>query len=333
MGDDGFTEAEASAMPLVTIFGGSGFVGRYIAQRMARRGWRVRVAVRRPNEALFVRTYGALGQVVPMQANIRDDASCRAAIEGASAVVYSVGVLYNAGRNTFEAVQAEGPDRIARLAAEAGVERFTLISAIGADPASPSDYARTKAAGEAAVRARLPSAVILRPSVVFGPEDGFFNRFAAMARISPVLPVVGPQTRFQPVYVDDVAEAAARACCGEAESGATYELGGPEVETFRQLLERMLRQICRKRAIVEIPKGLAMLQGRALEQLARIGVAPPITRDQVRLLEKDNVVAEGAKTFADLGITPHTMAAILPTYLFCYRQYGEHDRDEPASQA
>ena len=323
----------AEKTPLVTIFGGSGFVGRYIAQRMARRGWRVRVAVRRPNEALFVKTYGALGQVTPVQANIRDDESCRAAIEGATAVVYSVGVLYNAGPNTFEAVQAHGPDRVARLAEDAGVTRFTLVSAIGADADSPSEYARTKAAGEAAVRARLPGAVILRPSVVFGVEDQFFNRFASMARFSPVLPVVGADAKFQPVYVDDVAEAAARACCGEAEPGATYELGGPEVDSFRGLMQRLLRQICRKRAIVEIPEKIAMIQGGVLEKLAAIGVAPPITRDQVKLLARDNVVAPGAKTFADLGITPKTMAAELPSYLYCYRAHGQYDRNDPAAQS
>jgi NADH dehydrogenase len=325
-------EPRVDSMPLVTIFGGSGFVGRYVAQRMARRGWRVRVAVRRPNEALFVRTYGALGQVVPFQANIRDDASCRAAIEGADAVVYSVGVLYSAGKNTFQAVQAEGPDRVARLAAEAGVKRFALVSAIGADPESPAEYARTKAAGEAAVRARLPEAVILRPSVVFGVEDQFFNRFAAMARLSPVLPIVGAEAKFQPVYVDDVAEAVVRACCGEAEPGATYELGGPDVETFRELMHRLLRQICRKRAVIELPRKVAMLQGGVLELVAKVGMAPPITRDQVKLLAKDNVVSPGAKTFADLGITPKTMAAVLPGYLYCYRQYGQYDRNDPATQ-
>lgn len=317
-------------MPLVTVFGGSGFIGRYLAQRMARQGWRVRVAVRRPNEALFVRTYGVLGQVVPVQANIRDDASCRYAIEGADAVVYAVGVLYSAGKNTFQAAQAEGPDRVARLAAEAGVERFCLLSAIGADAESPAEYARTKAAGEAAVRARFPSAVILRPSVVFGPEDAFFNRFAGMAMMSPALPVVGADTRFQPVYVDDVALAAEKACLGEAEPGATYELGGPRVASFRELMELMLRLIGRKRWIVELPAGLAKLQGAALEKLAWIGVAPPITRDQVLLLERDNVVADGAKTFADLGIAPQAMEGVLPSYLYRYLAHGQYDRDDAA---
>jgi NADH dehydrogenase len=333
MADDGSGAKPVDAMPLVTVFGGSGFVGRYVAQEMARRGWRVRVAVRRPNEALFVRTYGALGQVTPIQANIRDDESCRGAIQGADAVVYSVGVLFSAGKNTFQAVQAEGPDRVARLAAEAGVKRFALVSAIGADAESPSEYARTKAAGEAAVRARFPEAVVLRPSIVFGTEDSFFNRFAAMARLSPALPVVGAETKFQPVYVDDVAKAVVAACVGDAEPGATYELGGPEVETFRQLMQRLLRQICRKRLIIEVPKPVAKIQGRVLGQLARIGIAPPITEDQVKLLERDNVVSPGAKTFADLGIEPTAMGAILPNYLYCYRQYGQYDRDDPAAQA
>jgi NADH dehydrogenase len=290
----------------------------------------VRVAVRRPNEALFVKTYGALGQVVPVQANIRDDDSCRAAVRGADAVIYSVGVLYTAGKNTFQAVQAEGPDRVARLAAEAGVKTFTLVSAIGADPGSPSEYARTKAAGEAAARARFPDAVILRPSIVFGPEDAFFNRFAAMARMSPALPVVGADTRFQPVFVGDVGAAVAAAAAGEAEPGATYELGGPEVETFRGLIEMMLGEIRRRRLVIELPKRIAMLQGAVLEKLAWIGVAPPITRDQVLLLGADNVVAEGAKTLEDLGVTPTAMGSVLPGYLYTYLPHGQFDRDAAA---
>ena len=309
--------------PLAVIFGGSGFVGRYAAQALARRGWRVRVAVRRPNEALFVKTYGVVGQVVPVQANIRDEASCRAAIEGATAVVYSVGVLFESGRNTFEAVQAQGPGMVARLAAAAGVSRFVLVSAIGADPASPAAYGRTKAAGEAAVRAAFPGAVVLRPSIVFGAEDQFFNRFAAMARLSPAIPLVGGATRFQPVYVGDVAEAVARACAGEAEAGAVYELGGPRVATFRALIELMLRIIRRKRLIAEIPMPLARLQGTVLGQLARVGLTPPITRDQVLLLARDNVVAEGAKGLADLGIQPTAMEAVLESYLYPYRPGGQ----------
>jgi NADH dehydrogenase len=312
--------------PIVTIFGGSGFVGRYVAQRMARLGWRVRVAVRRPNEALFVKPYGVVGQVVPIQANVRDDASCRRAIEGATAVVYCVGVLYSAGANTFDAVQAEGPDRVARIAAQCGVMRFALVSAIGADAASPAAYARTKAAGEAAVRRHMPGAVILRPSIIFGPEDDFFNRFAGMAKMAPALPVVGPDSRFQPVYVDDVAAAVAKACTGEAEAGATYELGGPRDASFRELLELMLSVIRRKRPIVAVPIPVAKIQGIVLGQLARVGIAPPITLDQVKMLERDNVVSPGAKTLGDLGITPTSMEAILPTYLARFRPSGQYDR-------
>jgi uncharacterized protein YbjT (DUF2867 family) len=312
--------------PIVTIFGGSGFVGRYVAQRMARRGWRVRVAVRRPNEALFVKPYGVVGQVVPVQANIRDDESCRRAIDGASAVIYSVGVLYNAGKNTFVATQAEGPDRVARLAAMAGIERFCLVSAIGADRKSPSLYARSKAAGEANVRKHIPQAVILRPSVVFGPEDQFFNRFAAMAKFFPVIPLVGPETRFQPVYVDDVAEAAVKAATGEAEAGATYELGGPRAASFRELIELMLKITRRRTRIVTVPRGVALVQGEILELLAHVGVAPPITRDQVLLLDRDNVVSPGARTFADLGMAPTAMEAVLESYLWSYRPYGQYEK-------
>ena len=323
----------ADDAPIVTIFGGSGFVGRYVAQRMARLGWRVRVAVRRPNEALFVRPYGVVGQVVPVQANVRDDASCRRVIEGATAVVYCVGVLFSAGKNTFEAVQAEGPDRVARIAAQTGVKRMVLVSAIGADATSPAAYARTKAAGEAAVQRHFPTAVILRPSIVFGPEDDFFNRFAGMAKLSPALPVVSPGSRFQPVYVDDVAHAVAKACTGEAEAGATYELGGPRVATFRELLELMLGIIRRRRLIATVPIPLAMVQGAVLGQLSRIGLKPPITLDQVRMLERDNVVGDGARGFAELGIEPTAMELILPRYLARFRPGGQFDHMvDPADQ-
>jgi NADH dehydrogenase len=311
--------------PIVTIFGGSGFVGRYVAQRMAKRGWRVRVAVRRPNEALFVKPYGVVGQVVPMQANVRDDESCRRVIEGATAVVYCVGVLFSSGKNTFQAVQADGPERVARLAAQSGVKHMVLVSAIGADPTSPAAYARTKAAGEKAVQRHCPGAVILRPSIVFGPEDEFFNRFAGMARLSPVLPVVGPETQFQPVYVDDVAAAAEKGCTGEAEAG-TYELGGPRVASFRALMETMLKVIRRKRLIVALPMPVAKLQGAVFEQAARLGITPPITLDQVKMLAVDNVVAPGAKTLADLGIEATSMETVLDSYLYQYRPRGQYAR-------
>ncbi|MBK0400561.1 complex I NDUFA9 subunit family protein [Limibaculum sp. M0105] len=314
--------------PLVTIIGGSGFVGRYIAQNMARRGWRVRVACRRPNEAMFVKPYGVVGQVEPVQCNVRDEASVARVIAGAEVVVYSVGVLFESGANRFEAVQAEGPARAARLAKAAGAARFVLISAIGADPESPSEYARTKAAGEAGVRAAFPEAVVLRPSVVFGPEDGFFNRFAAMARLSPVVPVVGAETRFQPVWVQDVADAAARAVVGEAEPGV-YELGGPRIYSFRELVALTLKVIRRRRLIADVPFFIGRLKGKVLSLLPN----PPLTEDQVRLLERDNVVAEGARGFEALGIQPKAAEGIIETYLYPYRPYGQYSRLTENGQA
>jgi NADH dehydrogenase len=293
---------------------------------MARAGWRVRVAVRRPNEAHFVRPYGFVGQVEPIQANIRDEASTRAAIAGADAVVIAVGVLAESGKQTFEALLQEGPGRIAGIAAEEGVGQLVHISAIGADPDSDSLYAGAKARGEAAVRAAFPGAVILRPSVVFGVEDGFFNRFARMAVISPVLPLVGGETRFQPVYVDDVAAAAAKAAIGEAAPGI-YELGGPEVATFRELTQRMLRIIRRRRMIVELPGWLARWMAGASDFAGRISlglIEGPITRDQVRQLARDNVVHAGVPGLADLGIAPTPMAAVLESYLYAYRPNGQY---------
>lgn len=311
---------------LVTIFGGSGFVGRYIARRMAKEGWRVRVAVRRPNEALFVRSYGVVGQVEPVACNIRDDASVRAVMRSADAVVNCVGILNRSGKNTFDAVQAEGAGRIARIAASEGVANLVHVSAIGADDGSDSDYARSKAEGENAVLAAFPSAVILRPSIIFGTEDGFFNRFAGMTRMGPVLPVVGAETRFQPVYVDDVAQAAVKGALGEAAPGV-YELGGPEVDTFRGLMGRMLKVIQRRRAVVNVPFFLANIMGFAFDavQAVTLGLIENkmITRDQVRNLRRDNVVSPGAKGLADLGITPTAMEAVLPEYLWRFRPSGQ----------
>lgn len=311
---------------LVTIFGGSGFIGRYIAQRMARQGWRVRVAVRRPNEAHFVRPYGRVGQVEPILANIRDDESVRAAIRGADAVVNCVGTFDASGKNNFDAVQTEGAARIARMAAEEGASRMVHISAIGADPEGASLYAQSKGRGEAAVLEAFPSAVILRPSVVFGPEDQFFNRFASMARLSPVLPLVGADTRFQPVYVDDVARAAENGVLGEAAPGV-YELGGPDVATFRSLMETMLDVIRRRRMIVGLPFWLGSAMGRVTGAISALtgGLAPqPITVDQVASLRSDNVVSEGAKGFAELGIEPTAMEAVLPSYLWMFRPSGQY---------
>ena len=311
---------------LVTIFGGSGFVGRYIARRMAKAGWRVRVAVRRPNEALFVRPYGVPGQVEPVACNIRDDASVRAAMAGADAVVNCVGILLEEGRNRFDAVQADGAGRIARLAAEAGISRLVHLSAIGADPKSASAYARSKAAGEDAILAACPQAVILRPSIIFGPEDQFFNRFAAMARLTPFLPIAGAQTRFQPVYVEDVAEAAELAVLGKAAPGI-YELGGPRVASFAELMEIMLGIIQRSRIVVALPHLVARAMAGVFDALSTLSLGlfanRILTRDQLINLGCDNVVADGARGFADLGIHPTAMEAVLPEYLWRYRPAGQ----------
>lgn len=320
---------------LVTIYGGSGFVGRYIVRRMAKAGWRVRVAVRNPNEALFVRPYGVVGQVEPILCNIRDDASVKAALMGADAVVNCVGILAESGKNKFDAVQAEGPERIARLAAENGVKRMVHVSAIGADMNAASDYASSKADGEAGVIRHMPDAVILRPSIVFGPEDQFFNRFAGMTRLSPFLPVVGASTLFQPVYVDDVAHAAEMGVTGAALPGI-YELGGPETDSFRGLMQRMLDVIHRRRLIVNLPMWMARIMafGFDMLQAVTLGLIPNgmITRDQVKNLAKDNVVSEGAKGFADLAIQPVAMASVLPDYLWRFRPSGQYDAIKHSAQ-
>lgn len=312
---------------LVTIYGGSGFVGRYIARRMAKAGWRVRVAVRRPNEALFVKTYGAVGQVEPVLCNIRDDASVRRAMLGADAVVNCVGTFDKGGKNNFQAVQVEGAERIAKIAAQEAVGNLVQISSIGADAEAESEYARTKAAGEAAVLAAFPHAVILRPSVIFGSEDAFFNRFAGMSRMGPILPIVGANTRFQPVFVDDVAKAAVLGATGAAAPGV-YELGGPDVASFRDLMKQMLAVVQRGRLILNIPSVFATIMAAGFDFLSFVtgglisnGV---LTRDQVKSLQSDNVVADGAKTFADLGIKPVTMESVLPEYLWRYRPSGQY---------
>ncbi len=311
---------------LVTIVGGSGFVGRYIAQRMARQGWRVRVAVRRPNEAHFVRPYGRVGQVEPVLCNIRNDDSVRQAITGADAVVNCVGTFDARGKNNFDAVQNEGAARIARIAAEEGASNLVHISAIGADENGESLYAQSKGKGEAAILAAFPNAVILRPSVIFGPEDQFFNRFAAMARTSPVIPLVGAETKFQPVYVDDVAHAAELGVLGEAQPGI-YELGGPDVDTFRELIQQLLETIRRRRLILSLPFWVGALMGRVTGAVSMVtgGLAPqPITLDQVRSLRQDNVVGEGAKTLNDLGIVATSIEAVVPSYLWQFRPSGQY---------
>ena len=311
---------------LVTVFGGSGFVGRHIVRALARRGHRVRVAVRRPDLANFLQPIGAVGQIHAVQANLRYPDSVARAIEGADAVVNAVGILYESGKQRFGAVQATGAKAIAEAAKAAGVTDLVHLSAIGADAGSKSEYAKTKAAGEKAVFNAVPEAIVLRPSIVFGPEDDFFNRFAAMARISPVLPLIGGgHTRFQPVFVGDVAAAAAMAVSGEAKSGAVYELGGPQVLTFAELMEMMLKIIDRKRLLLPVPLIGAKLTARVLELLPK----PLLTCDQVLMLQKDNVVGEAAiaegRTLAGFGITPETLAAELPSYLYRFRARGQFE--------
>ena len=312
---------------LVTIFGGSGFVGRYIARRMAREGWRVRVAVRRPNEALFVKPYGAVGQVEPVACNIRDDASVRAALAGADAVVNCVGILNQVGRNKFRAVQGEGAARVARLAAEAGVSHLVHISAIGADTASDSDYARSKAVGEDAVRQAFPSAVILRPSVIFGPDHGVYGRFASLAGLGPIMLIAGGKTKMQPVYVEDVASAATKAVQGKAAPG-TYELGGPEVLTLRQMVGQTLQKTQRRRLVINLPFWAAGVVGGVFDIASAVtgGLLTNrvLTRDQVRSLKADNVVADGAKGLGDLDIQPTASGAVIGEYLWRFRPGGQY---------
>lgn len=311
---------------IVTIYGGSGFLGQQIARRMARQGWRVRVAVRRPSEALFVRTYGAVGQVEPVPCNIRDDLSVQAAMSDADAVVNCVGIMVNEGKNRFEPVHAEGAGRIARLSKEAGIARFVHVSAIGADAESDSDYLATKAQGEAAVLAERPDAVILRPSVIFGPHGGIYDRFAA-GSFGLVTPITGGKSKMQPVYVDDVAEAAELAVLGQAAPGV-YELGGPEVKTVREIAQEANAASMRRRAVINMPFWLAGIVAGVLDigsaMLGGLLTNRVLTRDQVRMLRKDNVVAEGAKGFADLGIAPVSPEAVVDEYLWRFRPSGQY---------
>lgn len=312
--------------PIVTIFGGSGFLGRYITQRLAKAGYRIRVAVRRPNEAHFVRPYGVVGQVEPIQANIRDEASTHRAIQGADIVINCVAIDFVDPESRVVEVQEEGAERIARIAAESGVSQLVHVSAIGADADSDSYYSQTKGTGEAAVLEHFSGATILRPSIMFGNEDKFYNRFANMARFAPVLPLVGAGTKFQPVFVDDVA-AAALAVIEGGKSG-TYELGGPEVQTFREMMQDMLNVTRRRRLILNLPLPIAKVMASVMDfvQFITFGWIPNVmvTRDQIKNLSVDNVVSEGAKGFADLGITPRSSDGILESYLYSFRPYGQY---------
>lgn len=318
---------------LATVFGGSGFVGRYVVGALARDGWRVRVACRRPDLAFHLQPLGGVGQVMPVQANLRDARSVAAAMQGADAVVNLVGILAEGGAQTFSVIQAAGARAVAEAAKAAGITNFVQISAIGADAQSASAYARSKAEGEAAAQATVPSAIIMRPSVVFGTEDNFFNRFAAMARFFPVVPVVGAETKFQPVYVGDVARAVALALAGKAAPGKTYELGGPEVKSFGALVDYVLQVTERSRHVSKLSFGMGTMVAGVLQIFSKLslGLFPKLlemTTDQVELLRHDNVVSEAAKsegrTLEGLGLSPRSIEAIVPSYLYRYRKTGQY---------
>ncbi len=308
------------------VLGGSGFIGRYVVKRLAARGEVIAVGCRNAEAAKYLKPLGDVGQIVPLNVGIGDETLLPAFLAGNDSLVNCVGILREGGAQTFELVHHSGPARLARLAREAGVDRFVHISAIGADPRSSSAYARTKAAGEQAVRDAFPTVTVLRPSVVFGPEDQFFNRFAAMATISPVLPLIGGgETRFQPVYVGDVADAIVKCFEDPATAGRIYELGGPKIYTFREVLELVLSEIGRKRRFVDLPFGVATFQARLMSILP----SPPLTPDQVELLKSDNIVSSGALTLASLGITSSPAEVILPTYLDRFRRGGWYARRSP----
>jgi uncharacterized protein YbjT (DUF2867 family) len=325
-------DAMRQSPKLVTVFGGSGFLGRHVVRALAKRGHRIRVAVRRPDLAISLYPIGVIGQIQAVQANLRYDESIARAVERADAVVNCVGILAENGRQTFDEVQAEGARAIARAVAP-GIP-LVHVSALGADANSQSAYARTKAAGEAAMLEAHPDAVVLRPSVLFGPGDSFFNRFGALARALPVLPIAGAETRFQPVFVGDVAEVAARAAVGVVPGGRMYELGGPEIRSLRELVEYVLAVTERRRKVVSLPLPAARLQARALEiaHALTLGLLPDVlrlTRDQVTLLQRDNVVSAAAlaegRTFEGLGIVPESFEAIAPTYLYRFRKTGQFE--------
>jgi uncharacterized protein YbjT (DUF2867 family) len=309
---------------LVTIYGGSGFLGRNVVRAIARTGARMRVAIRRPELAGHLQPLGGVGQINSVQANVRFPDSLLAAADGADVVINLVGILYASGKQTFKAVQDEGARNVAEAARTAGARALVHVSAIGANPKSPSVYARTKAAGEEAVSEVFPGAFILRPSIVFGPEDDFFNRFAALAQVAPVLPLIGGgKTRFQPVFVGDVAKAIVAALTGRATVGAPYELGGPEVLTIKEVMRRVLDYTMRDRPLIPVPFWLAKLQAAFLQLLPK----PPLTIDQVRLLQIDNVVSEEAikagRTLEGLSIEPVAVASVVPDYLEQFRPRGQ----------
>jgi uncharacterized protein YbjT (DUF2867 family) len=331
-------EAIGISSKIVTVFGASGFLGRHVVQALARRGYRVRAAVRRPDLAGFLQPLGMVGQVMPVQANLRFPWSVAKAAEGAYAVVNLVGILAPKGRQTFAAVQDVGARTVAQAAA-AGRARLVQVSAIGADPQGPTPYQRSKAAGEAAALA-VEAAVVLRPSVIFGPEDDFFNRFAALARLMPVMPLIGEgATRFQPVFVGDVAEAVARAVDGTISGNRIYELGGPTIASLKNIMSYVLNETGRRRPFLPVPFAAARIQAGFMEVVDKLtfGKLPrplAVTRDQLRMLERDNLVSETAKaegrTLDGIGITPTSFEAIVPSYLWRFRRYGQFEKTREA---
>jgi uncharacterized protein YbjT (DUF2867 family) len=311
---------------LVTVFGGSGFLGRHAVRLLAKAGYRVRVAVRRPHTAHFLQPLGGVGQIELVQANLRDDESVRRALKGADAAINLVGLLYEGGKQSFEAIHAVGAGRVAEMATEEGVKSLVHISAIGASEQATAKYALTKAEGEKRVRAAFPTATILRPSIVFGPEDEFFNRFAGLTRLLPFLPLIGGgHTKFQPVFVGDVAQAILNSLNDNKARGRTFELGGPCVYSFKELLEFILETIDRRRLLINLPFWLAKFEAAFYAWLPK----PPLTGDQVELLKSDNIVGEsgedGIGDIANLDVTPTSIEALVPTYLICYRRQGQYD--------
>lgn len=308
---------------LVTVFGGSGFVGGQVVRALAKAGHRVRVAVRQPNLAYRMRMLGDVGQIEVVQANVRNPASIARALDGAEACVNLVGVLWESGRQKFQSIHVMAAQSVAQAAAKAGVKHLVHMSALGADAESESKYFRTKAEGEAAVRAAFPGATIIRPSLVFGVDDKFFNRFAQIAALSPVMPLVGGDSRVQPVFVADVAAVIAKAAASPAAAGVTYELGGPTVYTMREIMQLILTETGRARPLVPLPWPVASLIGALGDTVAGI-LPPPLTSDQVEMLKVDNVAEHGLPGLAEAGVVGTSVEAVVPTYLYRYRKGGQY---------
>jgi len=314
----------------VTVFGGSGLIGRHTVRALAAAGYRIRVAVREPNHAMFLLPAGHVGQIQIVKCNVRNEEQVAAALRGADAAVNLVGVLYSRGKQSFQALHKEAPAAIARAAKAAGVKTFIHVSTMGISPESESAYSRSKALGDEAARAEFPATTLIKPSIIFGPEDDFFNKFANLARYLPALPLIGGgNTKFQPVFVGDVADAILACVRDPATRGKTYELGGPDVLTFKQILEIILKVTERKRLLVTIPFWFSYLEAFFLQFLPK----PLLTPDQVTFLKSDNVVTRGALTFADLGIVPDSLEAVLPSYLWRFRARGQYSETGRLSAA